>query len=205
MKDNLRGSISERFMMYPRFMQMIFDEKFPNLQRGVVTRDLKLLSDSTFPLIMQNRGLRPLKKFGQFAEAEGVDDVEEAEISNEWVEEEHDVQVVGSNEDVMTGNESHMNFDFEMETIAVKGDRSEQVNLLTTKNLEALLEHVKRSVGNPPLTSYFTDKEPSFDTSSNLIPRKRRRRDPRPGIVVRKPETEIASVTQVLTIIVEST
>ncbi|KAL8260142.1 hypothetical protein R6Q59_028095 [Mikania micrantha] len=206
MKGNLRGSKSEKFMMYPKFLQMIFDEKFPNLQRGVVTRDLKLFSESTFPLIMQNRcgkykfeELHPLKKFGQFAEVEDMDAGEEAEIPNAVVEEERDVQV--------TGNEPDMNFDFEMETTPVKGDRSEQVNLLTTENLQALLEHVKRSVGNPPPTYSFTDQEPPLDTTADLIPRKRRRRrrDPRPGIVMRELETEITSVTQVPTITIGPT
>ncbi|KAL8224063.1 hypothetical protein R6Q57_019538 [Mikania cordata] len=84
---------------------------------------------------MQNRGgkykfegLHPLKKFGQFAETEDVDASDEAEIRNAVVEEEHDVQVVGSDEDVyvvhppeyedvVTGNEHDLDFDFEMVTI----------------------------------------------------------------------------------------
>ncbi|KAL8231101.1 hypothetical protein R6Q57_000879 [Mikania cordata] len=34
MKGNLKGKKAERFMMYPRFLQMIFDEQFYGL-RGV--------------------------------------------------------------------------------------------------------------------------------------------------------------------------
>ncbi|KAL8201922.1 hypothetical protein R6Q57_011069 [Mikania cordata] len=192
-------------MMYPRFLQMIFDERFPNLQRGVVTRDLKLLSESTFPMMMQNRGgkykferLHPLKKFGQFAETEDVDASEATKISNAVIEEDHDVQVMGSKssdedvyvvhppeyEEVVTGNEPDLDFYFEMETIPVEGNRPEQVNLLTIENIEALLEHVKRSVGNPPLAFSFTDQEPPLDAAADLVPRLRRKRDPRPGIVV---------------------
>ncbi|KAL8199668.1 hypothetical protein R6Q57_013236 [Mikania cordata] len=167
MKGNLRGSRSERFMMYPRFLQMFFDERFPNLQRGVVNWDLKLLSESTFPLMMQNRGgkykfegLHPLKKFGQFAETEGVDVGEVAEIPNAVIEEEHDVQVLGSKssdediyvvqppeyEAVVTGYEPDMDFDFETDTVLVESESPEQMSLFTAENLEPLLEHVKSSV-----------------------------------------------------------
>ncbi|KAL8242278.1 hypothetical protein R6Q59_012580 [Mikania micrantha] len=203
MKGNLRGSRPKRFMMYPRFLQMIFDERFPNLQRGVVTRDLKLLSESTFPLVMQNRG----------------DVGEVAETPNVMIEEEHDVQILGSSssdddvyivqpseyEDVVTGHKPDMDFDFESEMEPIEIEPSEQMNLLTAENLEPLLEHVKRSVGNPPLTSSFTDQEPPFDIVADLIPRKRRRRDQRPGIVVREPETEITPEIQVPTITIEPT
>ncbi|KAL8249574.1 hypothetical protein R6Q59_006442 [Mikania micrantha] len=65
------------------------------------------------------------------------------------------------------------------------------MNLLTAENLEALLERVKRS---PPL-----------NTAADLIPRKRRRRDPRPEIVVREPETEIIPEIQVPIITVQPT
>ncbi|KAL8209463.1 hypothetical protein R6Q57_006195 [Mikania cordata] len=209
MKGNLRGSRSERFMMYPKFLQMIFYERFPNLQRGVVTRDLRLLSEATFPLTTQNRG--------------GVDVGEVAEIINVMIEEKHDVQVLGSRssdvdvymvlppeyEDIMTGQKPDMDFHFESEMEPVEIKSPEQMNLLTAQNLEALLEHFKRSVGNPPPTSSFTDQEPPLDTAVNLILRKRRRRrrrrrrDPRPGIVVSEPETNIISLTQVPPITVE--
>ncbi|KAL8257324.1 hypothetical protein R6Q59_029365 [Mikania micrantha] len=125
MKGNLKESKSERFMM---------------LLRGVVTRDLKLLNESTFPLMLQNRGgkykfqgLLRLKKFGEFAEMEGVDAVETSEIPNVFVEEEHDVEIVSSKpfdedvyvvklpeyEDDLTREEPDMDFDFEMETLPI--------------------------------------------------------------------------------------
>ncbi|KAL8240113.1 hypothetical protein R6Q59_013468 [Mikania micrantha] len=139
-------------------------------------------------------GLHTLKKFGQFAKMEDVDAAEASEIPNVFVEEEHDVEVVSSKpsyedvyvvklpeyEDVLTGEEPDMDFDFEMETLPVENDPPEQVNLLTTENLEALLEHVKRT------------------------PRKRRR-DPRPGVVIRESETEPVSVTQIQTTTAEPT
>ncbi|KAL8228644.1 hypothetical protein R6Q59_000551 [Mikania micrantha] len=226
MKSNLKGSKSKRFMMYPRFLQMIFDERNPVLQRGVVTRDLKLLSVSTIPLMMQNRdgkykfeGLHPLKKFGQFAEIEDADTAEEVNAPNVVVEEEHDVEAAGSKsadddvylvkfpeyEDVLMGEEPDVDFEFEIETQEVEKDLPEQMNLLTTENLEALLEHVKMSVGNPPSAPSFTNQELPLDVDADLVPRKRRRRDPRPGVVVREPETEHVLVTQIQTTTTEPT
>ncbi|KAL8211267.1 hypothetical protein R6Q57_005704 [Mikania cordata] len=132
MKGNLKGNKSERFMMYPRFLQVIFDEKFSVLLKGAVTQDLKLLSEYTFPLVMQNRGgkykfegLHPLKKFGQFAEIE-EGDVKAVEIPIAFIEEENDIEVMNSRpsdedvyvvklleyEDVVTGEEPDMDFDF---------------------------------------------------------------------------------------------
>ncbi|KAL8211279.1 hypothetical protein R6Q57_005716 [Mikania cordata] len=115
---------------------------------------------------MKNRGgkykferLHPLKKFGQFEEMEGVDAVEATEIPNVFVEKEHDVEIVSSKpsdedvyvvkfqdyEDVVTRDEPDLDFDFETETIPVESDLPEHVNRLTIENLEALLEHVKRT------------------------------------------------------------
>ncbi|KAL8208945.1 hypothetical protein R6Q57_008357 [Mikania cordata] len=106
-------------------------------------------------------------------------------------------------EDVLTREETDMDFDFEMEIQQVENDPPEQVNLLTTENLEAFLEHVKRSVGNPPFAPSFTDQEPPLDAVADLVPRKRRRRDPQRGIVIRELETEHVSVTQIQTTTVE--
>ncbi|KAL8218172.1 hypothetical protein R6Q57_021545 [Mikania cordata] len=72
MKGNLKGSQSERFMMYSRFLQMNQGGKYKFVR------------------------LHPLKKFGQFTEIEGVDAVEAPEIPNVFVKEEHDVEVVCS-------------------------------------------------------------------------------------------------------------
>ncbi|KAL8232067.1 hypothetical protein R6Q57_001845 [Mikania cordata] len=91
-----------------------------------MTRDLKLLSESTFTLMMHNRGGKykfegshPLKKFGQFAETEGVDVGEVAKITNAVIEEEHDPPEY---EAVTTGYEPYMDFDFETETVLVESE-----------------------------------------------------------------------------------
>ncbi|KAL8215992.1 hypothetical protein R6Q57_022829 [Mikania cordata] len=117
------------------------------------------------------------------------------EIPNFFVKEEYDVEVVSSKpsdeddyevklpdyEDVLTGEEPDMDFDFEMETKQVENDPPEQVNLVATENLEALLEHVKRSVGNPSSAPSFIEPEQPLDVAADLEPRNRRRY-PRPWI-----------------------
>ncbi|KAL8202070.1 hypothetical protein R6Q57_011217 [Mikania cordata] len=145
-KGNLKGSKSERFMMYHRFLQMIFDERFPDVY---------------------------VVKLPEY-------------------------------EDVVTRDELDLDFNFEMETIPVESDLPEKVNLLTPENLVALLEHVKRSVGNPPPALSFANQEPPMDVGADLVPRKRRR-DPLPGVIVSELENEPISVTQMQTITVEPT
>ncbi|KAD5507811.1 hypothetical protein E3N88_15514 [Mikania micrantha] len=63
---------------------------------------------------------------------------------------------------------------------------------------------LKRSVVNPPSAPSFTDQEPPLDVATDLIPRKRRR-DPRPGVVIHEPETEHVSVTPIHTTTTEPT
>ncbi|KAL8218005.1 hypothetical protein R6Q57_021378 [Mikania cordata] len=188
MKGNLKGSKVKRFIMYPKFLQMIFDERYPILQRGIVTRDLKLLNESTFLLMLQNRGgkyqfqgLHQLRNFGQFVEIEGFDAGENV-IPNVFVEEEHDVEAVSSKnsdedvyvfklperENILTKESNDMVFDFETEAHEIEKEVPVQVSLLTTENLDALLEYVKRSVANPPLAPSFTEQEPPLDVNADL-------------------------------------
>ncbi|KAL8229752.1 hypothetical protein R6Q57_014652 [Mikania cordata] len=117
MKGNLKGSKSERFMIYPRIMQMIFDMRFPD-----------------------------------------ADAAEEVNAPNAVVEEEHDaadddVYFVHfpEYEDVLTREEPDMDFDFEFETQQVEKNHPEQVNLLPTENLEALLDHTTTTEPSEPL------------------------------------------------------
>ncbi|KAL8209501.1 hypothetical protein R6Q57_006233 [Mikania cordata] len=128
------------------FSKFILNEMKGNLRGSRSERNLKLLSESTFPLMMQNRGgqykfkgLHSLKKFRQYAETKGVDVGKAAEIPNAVIEEEHDVQALGSKssdedvyvvqppvyEAVVTGYEPDMVFDLEMETVPVESESPE--------------------------------------------------------------------------------
>lgn len=75
MKNNLQGKRKDKILMYPRFLQLIFNAKYPELKGRGKTLDLKSLGPSTFGLMKQNRkvskyvfqGTKPLEKFGCFA------------------------------------------------------------------------------------------------------------------------------------------
>ena len=74
MKSNLVGKKKGLFLMFPRFLQMIFNEKYPQIERTLDTLDMKALGPNTFGLMKQSRkstkvayqGLKNLVKFGKF-------------------------------------------------------------------------------------------------------------------------------------------
>ena len=76
MKSNIEYKKKDLFLMYPRFLQMIFDDKYPHIERMANTLDIKALGPNTFGLMKQARkaakveyeGKEPLEKFGRFSE-----------------------------------------------------------------------------------------------------------------------------------------
>ncbi|CAI9298701.1 unnamed protein product [Lactuca saligna] len=77
---NLEGNKRDMFLMYPRFLQIIFNVMHPELQRGNATLDLKSVGPSAFGLMKQKRGGNfffegkfPLIKFGIFEESDRSD------------------------------------------------------------------------------------------------------------------------------------
>ncbi|CAI9264020.1 unnamed protein product [Lactuca saligna] len=73
----LEGSKRDKFLMYPRFLQIIFNVMHPELQRANETLDLKSVGPSAFGLMKQMRGGKfmfegkfPLIKFGIFEECD---------------------------------------------------------------------------------------------------------------------------------------
>ena len=92
MKSNLTRKKKDVYAMYPRFLQMIFDAKYPEIEKPKPydTFDMKVLGSSSFSLLNQSRrdttasfqGTRPLEKFGKFPE---IDFVQDAPAMNEQV------------------------------------------------------------------------------------------------------------------------
>ncbi|CAI9283428.1 unnamed protein product [Lactuca saligna] len=87
---NIEGNKRHKFVMYPRFLQIIFSVMHPELQRGYETLDLKSISPSAFGLMKQKRGGKfvfegkfPLIKFGIFVEDSDQSDSEDQSISTE--------------------------------------------------------------------------------------------------------------------------
>lgn len=54
-KSNIQWKKNDIFLMYPRFLQMIFDAQYPDLERKGETLELKSLGPNTFGLMKQNR------------------------------------------------------------------------------------------------------------------------------------------------------
>ncbi|MFS7969195.1 hypothetical protein Hanom_Chr09g00806281 [Helianthus anomalus] len=61
MKRNVTGVRKDKFLMYLRFFQMVFNARYPELVRSGNTLELKPFE-----------GLIPLEKFGQFAETKDI-------------------------------------------------------------------------------------------------------------------------------------
>lgn len=75
MKSNMSGGRGKiPFLMYPRFLQTIFDEDYPDLERSGDIVDVKGLNPSTFSHMTTRRkkdefkGVQPLVKFGRFVD-----------------------------------------------------------------------------------------------------------------------------------------
>ncbi|KAL8204542.1 hypothetical protein R6Q57_010165 [Mikania cordata] len=116
---------------------------------------------------------------------------------NVVVEDEHNVEATGSkfsddyvcfvklpeHAEVVTEESIDMEFDFETTKKKLETEASKQVNLLTAEYLVALIASVQKNVGNPPFAPSFTEQESPLDVDADLVPRKRRRRDPRPVVV----------------------
>ncbi|KAJ0700573.1 hypothetical protein HanOQP8_Chr10g0369331 [Helianthus annuus] len=79
MKRNVIGVQKDKFLMYPRFLQMVFNARYPELVRSGNTLELKLMGPACFGALTPKKGtekrfegLIPLEKFGQFAETEDI-------------------------------------------------------------------------------------------------------------------------------------
>ncbi|KAM0048945.1 hypothetical protein Hdeb2414_s0008g00280231 [Helianthus debilis subsp. tardiflorus] len=79
MKRNVTGVLKDKFLMYPRFLQMILNVRYPELVRSGNTLELKPMGPACFGALTPKKGtekkfegLIPREKFGQFAETEDV-------------------------------------------------------------------------------------------------------------------------------------
>ncbi|CAI9263666.1 unnamed protein product [Lactuca saligna] len=55
MNRNHQGKKKDQFLMYPRFLQMILNEKYSQIERSSNTLEMKALGPSTFGLMKQSR------------------------------------------------------------------------------------------------------------------------------------------------------
>lgn len=100
---NVEGKRKDKFLMFPRFLQMIFNVKYPKIEKRGETLDLKSMGSSTFGLMKQKmkgkfmfQGKYPQVKFSQFAE---VSDSTETESSSDRMETKEDVITASEHEE----------------------------------------------------------------------------------------------------------
>lgn len=176
MMSNLKGKKKEMFLMYPRFLQMIFDFHYPDLIKSVDTLDMKSMGPNSFGLMKQSRkgskvvyqGLRALEKFGKFSETEEVvPAVSSAEEPTPTVPRPKvGYEIVSDDDEMMTMVE---------ETTAV------QSIVPTEEQLEAVKALLQSTALKPPQS---VAEHASEEEDTSLVPRKRRKRDPRLGVVM---------------------
>ncbi|KAJ0542240.1 hypothetical protein HanRHA438_Chr09g0397311 [Helianthus annuus] len=179
MKKMLEDPKKKIFRLYPRFIQMILDNKYPELVKGPNYINLKPMGPSCFENACRNKrakhhnfeGKFALEKHGRFSDvvpAAPVAPVPPVAPApppiNAQIAEEHDVQLmqqVAGNEDEIeildseseTGS-SEEETDSESEGEIVMSDKEEDVVRklvpMTTENLAALLLSLQGGDGNPP-------------------------------------------------------
>ncbi|KAJ0480128.1 hypothetical protein HanIR_Chr13g0627961 [Helianthus annuus] len=217
MKRNAIGLRKDKFLMYPRFVQMILNARYPELRRSGNTLELKPMGPSCFGTLTTKKGtekkfegLIELEKFGQFAETEDV--VEnpvraQAVPARAIVAEEHDIQRSTENEpepERITINSDDEGVeiacdsdddDFELPP-EVNADAVSTVNpVISAENLALLLKKVADTMGNPPTNLSVSTEEPEDSPrDSDDIPLKRKRRDPRPGMFIERSKDQSVTV-----------
>ncbi|MFS7912493.1 hypothetical protein Hanom_Chr02g00130591 [Helianthus anomalus] len=149
------------FMLYPRFMQMILDVKYPELVKSTNHLNLKPMGPRCFENACKLRkakqhnfiGRIPLEKHGMFGLV-----IPAPRPLNATVAEEHDVQPKCAGEkaeietEVLDTDEEESDDDSEMEVIVSEETEQtvRQPSLMNAKKLKAQIESLKDSVGNPP-------------------------------------------------------
>ncbi|KAM0052321.1 hypothetical protein Hdeb2414_s0007g00246901 [Helianthus debilis subsp. tardiflorus] len=218
MKRNAIGLRKDKFLMYPRFVQMILNARYPELKRSGNTLELKPMGPSCFGALTTKKGtekkfegLIELEKFGQFAETEDV--VENpvralAVPARAIVAEEHDIQRGTENEpeqERITINSDdegvEITCDSDDDDIElppeVNADAVSTVNpVISAESLAMLIKKVTDTMGNPPPNMSVSTEEPEESPrDSDYIPLKRKRRDPRPGMFIEQGKEKDQSVT----------
>ncbi|KAJ0716879.1 hypothetical protein HanPI659440_Chr13g0517531 [Helianthus annuus] len=208
MKRNAIGLRKDKFLMYPRFVQMILNERYPELKRSGNTLELKPMGPSCFGALTTKKGtekkfegLIELEKFGQFAETEDIGEnpvMARAVPARAIVAEEHDIPrraedepeperiTINSDDE---GVEIMCNSDDDIELPPeVNADAVSTVNpVITAESLAQLLKSVTEKMGNPPSGLSVLNEEPSENPKDpDSLPLKRKRRDPRLGMYVEK-------------------
>ncbi|KAF5803081.1 hypothetical protein HanRHA438_Chr06g0276311 [Helianthus annuus] len=159
------------FMLYPRFIQMILDDRYLALVKGPNFINLKPMGPSCFENACRNKrakhhnfeGRLALEKHGRFADVvQGAPVAPVPPVApvapvpppiNAQIAEEHDVQLMQQAQQTDSSEET----DSESEMEIVMSDKEEDTVCkpvpLTSENLAALLLSLQGGDGNPPSVS----------------------------------------------------
>ncbi|KAL8249527.1 hypothetical protein R6Q59_006395 [Mikania micrantha] len=79
MHANIKGKRKERFLAFPRFIQIVINKRHPNAVPTIGTLGIKRMREDIFSYMMMNKrgkkqyvGERPLIKFGRFVGYDAV-------------------------------------------------------------------------------------------------------------------------------------
>ncbi|KAI3739302.1 hypothetical protein L2E82_29705 [Cichorium intybus] len=195
------------FLMYPRLLQMIFNEKYPQMERTPNTLDLKALGPNTFSLMKQvtkakasYQGLKKLVKFRRFADAEETLEANMPETNMETPK----TKFVFSIEEIV-------NVVDDEESGETEENQEKEETGLTQQEREDLIEglssHVQvvtktktpqqtELIPPQPVVAVESEQE---DPTPALVQRNIRRIDPRPGVYVPQTTKDTPTPTPTLT------
>ncbi|KAJ0796128.1 hypothetical protein HanPI659440_Chr04g0158581 [Helianthus annuus] len=174
MKRNAIGLRKDKFLMYPRFVQMILNERYPELKRSGDTLELKPMTEDIGenPVMARSVTARAI-----VAEEHDIPRTVEGEPEPERI-------TINSDDE---GVEIMCNSDDDIELPPeVNADAVSTVNpVISAESLAMLIKSVTDKMGNPPSDLSVSTEEPvESPRDSDSIPLKRKRRDPRPGMFV---------------------
>ncbi|KAJ0652892.1 hypothetical protein HanOQP8_Chr15g0577371 [Helianthus annuus] len=219
MKRNVTGVRKDKFIMYPRFLQMIFNARYSDLTRSGDTLELKPMGPSCFGALTTKKGTEkkfegriPLEKFGRFSETEVVaaDPVIVQNVQvNAMVAEEHDIQNTVGDEpetEILTINSDDEGIEImcdseDDEELPPEKEADVAVSIvhpiIIAENLASLLKSVTDKMGNPPSNLTVSTEEPSVNPKDpDSLPLKRKRRDPRLGMYVEQDKDQSLNIAE---------
>ncbi|MFS8021074.1 hypothetical protein Hanom_Chr16g01423161 [Helianthus anomalus] len=211
MKKMLENPKKKIFMLYPKFIQMILDEKYQELVKSVNLLNLKPRGPRCFETVNKNQdstkkfqfmGRIPLEKRGKFGPI-----VSAPKPLNVIIAEEHNVQLMGAagktkvETEVLVTDEEGTDSDSDLEMI--EPEKAEEtvrgLTLMTSENLEVLIASLQDSLRNPSSVIVPTQDERTEDDmaeDAEQESRKKQRTEPEPAIEQVSPSVESEPVMQ---------
>ncbi|MFS7978080.1 hypothetical protein Hanom_Chr10g00911421 [Helianthus anomalus] len=193
-KRNVTGVRKDKFIMYPRFLQMIFNARYPELKRSGNTLELKPMGHACFGALTTKKGTEknfegpvPLEKFVQFSETEDVAAEPVLHVVQGAAKKEPDTEILTINSDDEGIEISYDDDDDDEVELPPEAEVSSVVSavqpVITSESLALLLKSTTEKMGSPPFDPLVQiDEQTLKDPEIQQV--KKRRRDPRPSVYV---------------------